>query len=162
MVQTGHRFRTCPRREASTHSDPTGGQTQTLCPQAREASNVFKDLDINTTDPVRDEPASAPALETDIPDWIKKLDAKAPAASQQLPAREEPASTQAASIDVPDWLKGLGQKQEPAAPAAAQEPASVPEELLPDWLKTTGPSTRDPLPASHFRRTACRTSSTDP
>jgi len=48
--------------------------------------------------------------------------------------------------EVPDWLKGLGQKQEPAAP---QEPViNKPGELLPDWLKTSGPSNQESFASS--------------
>ena len=104
------------------------------------ASDVFKDLDTKATDSIKSAPASAPAPETDIPDWIKQLDADSPAAGQQPPSREEPVLTPVTPIEVPDWLKGLGQKQEPVG---AQEPASGPGELLPDWLKTGGPSTQE-------------------
>ncbi len=115
-----------------------------VLPSAPKAANVFKDLDTNAADSFKDEPVSAPAPETNIPEWIKKLDANTPAVGPQLPLREEPLSPTATPIEVPDWLKGLGQNQEPAAPAAGQEPLNNrPGEQLPDWLKTSGPSTSD-------------------
>ena len=110
-------------------------------PTNPKVSNVFTDLGPNASDALKDYDGPAPASEAEIPDWIKKLDADAPAAGQQLPPREEPASSSTKSTDVPDWLKGLGQEPN----TASQQSVTGSEEALPDWLKTIGPSTPEPF-----------------
>jgi hypothetical protein len=101
-----------------------------------KVSNVFKDLDANTADAFKEQEETAPAINTETPDWIKKLDAETPAVSNQVPAREDTASS-SNSTNIPDWLKNLGQES-----AVSQQPVTEPDSSLPDWLKSTGSSTK--------------------
>ena len=55
-----------------------------------------------------DESEASPAVQADLPDWVKAM---APAAAETPPA--SPAATAPPAVDVPDWLQRSGQSYPP-------------------------------------------------
>ena len=81
------------------------------------------------------EAAPAPAVQADLPDWIKAM---APAAPGMAETSASATSTPVApAVDVPDWLQNLDKGQPAAsAPAVVQIPDAMPSSSdLPDWLQ---------------------------
>lgn len=96
----------------------------------------------------KDQAGPALSSDTEVPDWIKRLDAEAPAASQQpVPAKDASSPAPSSDIEIPDWIKQLDAQ----APAPDQPPANARDIPLssteaanvPDWLKSL-----DQAPAS--------------
>jgi len=82
---------------------------------------------------VPDESGVAPAVQADLPDWIKAM---APAAEEISPALP-PNAPVAPVLDIPDWMRRLEHGQ---PPASTSQPQAV--------INTPAPSTSDSSPAS--------------
>jgi tetratricopeptide (TPR) repeat protein len=92
---------------------------------------------------VADETEAAPALQADLPDWIKAL---APA-DEQVPPATPPSTPVKPLMDIPDWMPGLEQEHPVAAsspqpPVAAANPPATPPSTpvtpimdIPDWMR---------------------------
>lgn len=90
------------------------------------------------------EPPAQPVSSSNVesPDWLKNLDAGHEPPVQQSPAQKisgaEPADHETAEIksEIPEWLQNLGQEGETTKASS--------DEVLPDWLKSAGPSAEEP------------------
>jgi len=90
-----------------------------------------------STPAMADEAEAAPAVQADLPDWIKAM---APAAAK-TPPPATPASTPVApAMDVPDWLQRLDTHQ-PAASAPQPQMAATPKPM-PEIQPPQSPSTK--------------------
>ncbi len=93
-----------------------------------ESSGTFQESE----SAIAGEAEPSPAVQADLPDWIKAM---APAAAETPPA--SPVATTPPAVDVPDWLQNLDKSQSsapispPASPAAPVPPAMD----VPDWLQ---------------------------
>jgi cytochrome c-type biogenesis protein CcmH/NrfG len=94
-----------------------------------ESSGAFQESPSATSSATADETETAPAVQADLPDWVKAM---APVAAETPPATPANAPVPPA-MDIPDWLRGLD-KGQPAAPAPRPQtivnqaaPVSVPQ-----------------------------------
>jgi cytochrome c-type biogenesis protein CcmH/NrfG len=97
-----------------------------------ESDGAFQESPSATSAAAADETETAPAVQADLPDWVKAM---APVAAETPPAIPANAPVPP-PMDIPDWLQGLD-KSQPAAPAPpAQTPSTIPSTNdLPDWLR---------------------------
>ena len=93
-----------------------------------ESSGTFQESE----SAIASEAEVAPAVQADLPDWIKAM---APAEAETPPA--SPVAATPSAVDVPDWLQNLDKSQSatpisPSAPPAAPVPPAMD---VPDWLQ---------------------------
>ena len=99
-----------------------------------ELSGAFQESPSATSSATADETEAAPAVQADLPDWVKAM---APVAAETPPTTPANAPVPPPTpTDIPGWLQGLD-KSQPAAPAPpAQTPPTTPSTNdLPDWLR---------------------------
>ena len=81
--------------------------------------------------------ATAPAVsEEEIPDWLKSMQADAPAAEPPLAFTPAPEPAAPPAADVPDWLKAMQAPAEAPEPAPSFAPPSAPASETPSWMAT--------------------------
>ncbi len=93
-----------------------------------ESSGTFQESE----SAIAGEAETAPAVQADLPDWIKAM---APAAAETPPTSS--AATTPPAVDVPDWLQNLDKSQSAASISRQASPAAaVPPAMdVPDWLQ---------------------------
>jgi len=89
---------------------------------------------------VADETEAAPAVQADLPDWIKAM---APAAGQVPPA-PPPSASVTPLMDIPDWMQSLEQEG-PAASIPQPPPAPSASPVSPTQAPPPAPASNDPL-----------------
>ena len=95
------------------------------------SSGAFQESPSATSSATADETEAAPAVQADLPDWVKAM---APVAAETPPATPANAPVPPPT-DIPGWLQGLD-KSQPAAPAPSVKtpPSTSSSNDLPDWL----------------------------
>ena len=90
-----------------------------------------------------DSSATPPAIQGDLPDWVKALAPAEDSEPSSQPVQSSPES-QLYSADTPDWLKSIGDDQSTTADTSEE----TPKEETPDWIKNLGGRELDePAPA---------------
>jgi hypothetical protein len=118
-------------------STPPSGSAEPVPPDAErpaEDLNWLTSLDAGSAIPPEATGKTAPLPRSEVPDWLRKLEA-----DQQPPPAEPPARTAPLPpADVPGWLSQLEQTGSPA------EPSEQPD--IPDWLSGLPPAGGEPQP----------------
>ncbi len=97
-----------------------------------ESTGAFQESQSATASSSADEAEVAPAVQADLPDWVKAM---APVAAETPPTKPASAPVPPA-MDIPNWLPGLDKSQSSVSAPSAQTPQSTPSSNdLPDWLQ---------------------------
>ncbi|HLF25465.1 MAG TPA: zinc ribbon domain-containing protein [Anaerolineae bacterium] len=138
---------------AAPDSPPPAPTGQTSTPASSGSATLKKGLSLPTKPadelPAAEEPSEQkPEAEDDTPDWLLRLRAAAPKASETQPeppvepaepspAEEIPDWMRPADGEVPDWFQRLSEPAQPRPTQPAPPPPKAAEDL-PDWMHELG------------------------